>query len=169
MKRDLILIPYDDSPVARAVLARAGTICASEKTTGIVLAVAALDRAQASAYLDRARAVLETPVVVAVRMVAPARPGAAILALADQLHAEILVPMGARCERPWAGAAVREILRAGHACAVVYLDPAVECVLRPAKEYVDGRHRLGGIVSDLLRGGARLHPRRRAVVGEAAR
>lgn len=131
-----IVLPYDDSPVARAAVRRAAGLGRDAGGGArLMLAVAGVDPAAVPAAIEQARAVCDPDATLDAQLLAAGEPGAALARLAESLpDAIVAAPIGARGDSAWYAAAVRGALREhSRPRLAFYVDPGE--VARMAGEY----------------------------------
>jgi hypothetical protein len=167
-----IILPYDASPVARAVLRRAGRTVQDRpgEQGGLILAVAGVDPLELGVVLADAQAVAGPDVPLEIRLLAPGNPIGSLQEFADSLpDASLAAPLGVNGKgcAPWYLNACRNG-GLSHQLILFYLRPEEISAFEFAEEGHE-RRRMGGPVGSVLRACARLRLGLRPHVGEAPR
>lgn len=163
MASQWILIPYDDSPVARAALHQASH---SVRTSGgvyagILLATTGVDPAALDALTSRALEAAGREVPVDVCLLDPGDPLGALDRLIDGLpDVTLAAPLHAAGNAPWYAEACA-LGGKGHPLMLFFL-PQKE--IAKFQEDRHERHRVGGPVGAVLHACARVRPGMRAPV-----
>jgi len=166
-----IVLPYDDSAVAREAVRRAAHFVRGRPagSTGIMLAVAALDTSNLGTYVERAAGVSGGDVTIEGRLIGPGDAGQGLCRLAESLpDAELAVPLGARGSAHWCHWAIQDTLL-NHSFPTVAFFIKDESLPADEEQEADERYRVGWRVGSVLRGCARLRVGVRALVRKGAR
>ncbi len=106
-----VLVPYDGSPTARALLTSAA-ILAREHAAGILLTIGGTDVGALTVHLEQAGALLDLPIPLIGYVLAPGDlHGALERVVASRSVIALAVPLGGSPLTPWYERAVRFILR----------------------------------------------------------
>src|SRR4051812_42108385 len=105
-----IVLPYDESSVARAAVVRVVPLARKSPITsaGIMLAIAGVDPAVGEYVVERARRLVGADIRLGGRLIAAAHPAAALDRLLTQLpNATLAVPLPLFTATNWYSTAVR--------------------------------------------------------------
>jgi hypothetical protein len=165
-----IVLPYDESLVARMALHRTGRLAqvASGESGGIVLAACGTDASILGPIVERAKALTSPHVRLEARLIAAANPGVSLLRLVeDRPNAALAAPIGVNFDSLWYAEAARAVI-ACRTCPVYafYVD---EGMVREAKEETHDRPSVDRFVGAVLRGCARLRLGVRSLMKGGAR
>jgi hypothetical protein len=148
-----LVLPYDESAVARATLRRAARVAAARpmRRAGIMLAVAGSDPAALGPVVERARAAVAVPVEGRL-LGAGDLLGALRRILADLPGATLAVPLGGRGMAPWCARTVAGALRERIGPCIAFYILAEELGEPGGRER--GRSALRRLLAALRRAGA---------------
>jgi hypothetical protein len=167
MKRWIIL-PYDRSPLARAVLRYAADLCgnppAEAPYAGVLIATTGVDPAALGELVQEAAQIAGPDVPLEMRLLDAGDPIGSLQRLAatqpDAVFVAPLSPHVVTGHAPWYAAACRE----GGINHTLMLVNITQKDIQRLQEESHGGHRVGGPVARLLRVGAGLHLGKRTPV-----
>jgi hypothetical protein len=163
-----IILPYDQSPLAQAVLRRAARMCREAPDVapyaGVMLATTGIDPADVGRVVREAADVAGLDMPLEVRLLDAGDPIGSLQRLAatqpDAAFVAPLCPHGITGRAPWYAAACRQD-GVDHTLVLFHItDKEIDEV----QEASHGGHRVGGPVARLLRAGAGLHLGKRTAV-----
>lgn len=154
--RRWIILPYDASPLAKAMLRKTADQM-RRGYAGVLLAMAGVDPSQLDLLTRDAQAIAGPDMALEVRLLNAGGPIADLHELIAAVPSAVLAaPLGVRGAKggaPW----YTEACRLGgldHTLLLFFITPEE---IRKFEEETDGRHRVGSPLARLLRAGARLH------------
>jgi hypothetical protein len=163
-----IIMPYDASPVARAVLRRAAQAMqeGNQLYAGIILAITGVDPSTLGHLVQDAQHVAGPDVPLEVRLLNAGDPIGALRHFAESVpNAVLAAPLRAQGIAPW----YADTCAFGPTSHTTMLFLMTDKEIARFAEERNGGHRVGPVVGAVLRAGAWLHPSVRAHVKAVGR